>query len=77
MPERSSDTGRFEPDHDDVSFLNAVESAEPAGTVEVAEIVGCRRQNADYRLRKLEEQGKVNKKKVGRTLVWTLPGGGR
>lgn len=75
MPEQNSETGRFEPDYDDGSFLNAVECAEPAGTVEVADIVGCRRQNADYRLRKLEKQGKVNKKKVGRTLVWTLPEG--
>ena len=47
---------------------------EPAGTSEVADALGCTTQNADYRLRKLRDAGRVESKKVGRSLVWTLLG---
>lgn len=57
----------------DEEILDAVRQNEPAGTAEVGEAVGLARQNADYRLRKLEEQGAVTKKKIGRTLAWSLP----
>ena len=62
-------------EHTDEEFLDAVRRHNPAGTSEVAEAVGCTTQNADYRLRQLEDMARVESKKVGRSLVWTLPGG--
>lgn len=57
-------------DHD---VLDAVYRLTPAGTAEVAELIGFSRQSADYRLRKLEEQGRIWSKKVGPTKVWIHP----
>lgn len=58
--------------HTDREYYHAVENNEPAATSEVADEVGVSRQEADRRLRKLESQGKVKKKKVGVSLVWYL-----
>ena len=68
------DHGRFAPEHTDEEFLDAVRRHNPAGTSEVAEAVGCTTQNADYRLRQLEDVAHVESKKVGLSLVWMLPG---
>lgn len=58
--------------HPESEYIAAVRDLEPAGTSEVAERVGVERQSADYRLRKLEEAGKVRSKKIGNTLAWLL-----
>ena len=68
------DHGRFAPEYTDEEFLDAVRRHNPAGTSEVAEAVGCTTQNADYRLRQLEDVAHVESKKVGLSLVWMLPG---
>lgn len=68
------DTGRFAAKYDEQDILDAVRENEPAATSEVADTVGFARQNADYRLRRLEEEGKVRRKKVGPALVWMLDG---
>jgi predicted transcriptional regulator len=73
MTERKrNDRGRYTAEYSDEAFLRAVCEHEPATTTEAAEAVGCVRQNADYRLRKLEDAGKVRSKKVGPSLVWML-----
>ena len=66
------ETGRFAAKYDEQDILAAVRENEPAATSEVADVVGFARQNADYRLRRLEDEGKVRSKKVGPTLVWML-----
>ncbi|WP_318566920.1 winged helix-turn-helix domain-containing protein [Salinigranum marinum] len=63
--------GRFEPEHTDEEVLDAVQKHEPAGTKEVADELGIARQSADYRLRRLLDEGRVSKKKVGNSLVWS------
>ncbi|ELY76174.1 winged helix-turn-helix transcriptional regulator [Natrinema pallidum] len=68
--ERNED-GRFEPEHTDEEVFNAVRKHEPAGTKEVADELGIARQSADYRLRRLLDNGRVSKKKVGNSLVWS------
>ena len=68
------DHGRFAPKYTDEEFLDAVRRHNPAGTSEVAEAVGCTTQNADHPLRQLEDAARVESKKVGRSLVWTLSG---
>lgn len=54
------------------AYPDAVKAHEPASTSEVAEAVGVTRQGADYRLRQLEEEGKVRSKLAGNSLVWML-----
>jgi predicted ArsR family transcriptional regulator len=67
-----NDRGRFESEHTDEEVIAAVKKHEPAGTSEVAEVLGIARQSADYRLRQLEERGMVSSKKIGRTLAWSV-----
>ena len=69
------DHGRFVPEYTDEGLLDAIRRYNSAGTSGVAGAVGCTTQNADYRLRQLEDMARVESKKVGRSLVWTLPGG--
>lgn len=54
----------------DQELMNAVYRCTPAGTTEVAELVGVARQSADYRLQQLEEKDWIWSKKVGPTRVW-------
>lgn len=72
MSDERDEQGRFQTEHDDEEFLEAVAAHSPAGTREVADAVGVSRQNADQRLRKLRDRGDVRSKKVGRELVWML-----
>jgi predicted nucleotidyltransferase len=53
-------------------YIDAVREHEPAGTKEIADVVGVARQSADYRLRRLEEEGIVTSKKIGNSLAWSL-----
>lgn len=73
-PTRDGD-GRFTPQVDDEEILDAVRDLELAGTADVGEAVGLARQNADYRLRRLEEAGCVDRQKIGPTLVWSIADG--
>lgn len=56
----------------DGAFVDAVRDHEPAATAEIAEAVGIARQSAGYRLKQLEEQGRVASKKVGPARVWMI-----
>jgi len=53
--------------------LNAVYRCTPAGTSEVADIIGVSRQGAEHHLKKLEDDGWIWSKKVGPTRVWIHP----
>lgn len=64
--------GEFTETVTDEEVLQAVQKNEPAGTNEVAEDLGIARQSADYRLRNLLDDGRVTKKKIGHTLVWSV-----
>lgn len=60
--------------HPESAYFDAIRSNAPASTKEIADAVGVTRQGADYRLRRLEEDGKVESKMVGNSLLWQLPG---
>lgn len=62
--------GRFSPEHADADVLAAVRNHNPAATSEVADDLDIARQSADYRLRKLAEEGRVRQKKIGASAVW-------
>lgn len=64
--------GQFEPEYTDEEVIEAVAENEPAGTTEVADELGIARQSADYRLRRLLDDDRVSKKKVGNSLVWSV-----
>jgi predicted ArsR family transcriptional regulator len=64
------ESGQYTSKYAEDDILAAVREHTPAATSEVAEAVGFARQNADYRLRRLADEGKVQRKKVGPTLVW-------
>ena len=67
-----NDRGRFEPEHTDEAVLEAVRKHEPAGTREIASELEIARQSADYRLRKLLDEGQVSKQKIGNSLAWSV-----
>ena len=56
--------------HEDAEYIDAVRDTSPATTKAVADKVGVTRQAADYRLRQLDDDGKVEAEMIGNTLVW-------
>lgn len=64
--------GRYTPSHSDADVIAAVRKHTPAATSEVGDELGIARQSADYRLRKLADEGRVKKKKIGASLVWAV-----
>lgn len=70
MGENRNDHGQFESEHSDSDVLAAVDANTPAATSEVANDLGISRQAADYRLRQLRDEGRVEAKKIGASLVW-------
>jgi len=68
MTEEPKD-GRRE--YTDVEFLTAIKDG-ASTTQEIADRLGCTRQAADYRLRKLREDDHVDAEKIGNTLVWSV-----
>jgi predicted transcriptional regulator len=66
----SDEEGDSRQQYTDEEFLTAVREREPASTSEVAEAVGCSRRNADYRLRRLRDDGEIDAKMVGNSLIW-------
>lgn len=56
--------------YDDSEFMDAVGKHQPASTSEVADAVGCSRRTADYRLKQLREEGAVQSKMAGNSLIW-------
>jgi len=72
--EKDRDTdGQFKSGTSDAEILAAVRAHEPAATSEVAGEVDMTRQGADQRLRRLRDDGQVNSKKIGASLVWFAP----
>ncbi len=57
----------------DDDVIEAVRETQPAGTADIADALGVQRQAADYRLRNLREESRVQSQKIGGSLVWTLP----
>lgn len=76
MPrQHDSESGEFAEVYSDEMFLDALDELGQAGTVEVAEVVGCAEKNAYRRLGTLEEEGRVTSRTVGRAKLWELVDG--
>lgn len=74
MPkDRDEETGKYTERYTWESFLSALESlGGSAGTQEVADEVGCAYRTAHAKLTKLEEERKLNSRKVGNAKLWEL-----
>lgn len=73
MPERSQETGRYIPgfsDEDLLSGLNALGGA--AGTSELATETGANYDAVYQRLRRLEDEGRIRRRKVANANLWLL-----
>lgn len=67
--------GRFSASVSDEAVVDAVATAAPVGTSDVAEELGLTRQAADYRLRRLREAGRVEADTIGGSLAWSVSEG--
>ena len=71
--DREEDSGKYTTSYSDSDFLDAIQELDGlAGTSEIAESVGCTRRTAYTRLQSLESNDRINSRKVGNSLVWTL-----
>jgi Mn-dependent DtxR family transcriptional regulator len=57
--------------HSDDEYLDAIRDGNHA-TSDIADAVGVARQSADERLRRLAEEGQVDRETVGNSLYWTV-----
>lgn len=69
---RDGGTGRFTSEFEDSDFVEALECGGSPGltTSEVAESVGCEYRTAHSRLGDLREDGVVDSRDVGGSLLW-------
>jgi DNA-binding MarR family transcriptional regulator len=71
--DREEESGKYTTSYPDSEFLDAIRQCNGmAGTSEIAEEVGCTRRTAYTRLKSLEEDGRVNSRKVGNSLIWLI-----
>lgn len=70
MPrQRDPETGQYKEVYTDERLLDLLEGTR-LGTSEVAEQLGCHRTTAHDKLTRLEQEGLVESKKVGNSLIW-------
>ena len=68
--EQDTETGKISKKYTDEQFISAVETHAPASTSEVCDAVGCSSDNAYRRLKQLENEGRVESKMAGNSLIW-------
>ena len=74
--DRNEKSGRYTDTYSAEAMLDAIQEVGGlAGTSEVAEAVGCARDTAYKKLKKMEEEGQVGSRKVGGSLVWQMSEG--
>lgn len=73
MPERSDETGRYTDTYLREAFIEAITAeGRHAGTGEIAERVGCDHDTAYKKMLSMEQDGSVESRNVGNTLLWSL-----
>jgi len=55
---------------DDAAVMAVVADRGPVSTREIAESLGCSRRAAEYRLRTLYAEGRLESTAIGRELLW-------
>jgi DNA-binding HxlR family transcriptional regulator len=73
MPERSQKTGRYVPGFSDADLLSALDAlGGAAGTAELATETEANYDAVYQRLRRLEDKGRVRRRKVANANLWLL-----
>lgn len=73
MPDRDEDTGRYVEEYPTEDFVAALKSlGGDGGTQDVADEVGCKYDVAYKKLRRLEDEGRLTRRKVGNANLWML-----
>lgn len=77
--ERDETTGQFVAKYDEADFIDALrtltESGSGATTQEVREVVDCPYRTAHEHLTRLEGDGRIQSRDVGRAKLWSLSDG--
>lgn len=74
-PERNEESGEYTPSYSDEDFIQALHDlGGTAGTTDVAERVGCVRDSAYRRLNNLSDEGRVERQRIGNSLIWSVKG---
>ena len=74
-PDRNEETGQYSASYSDDDFLEAIaDLGGTAGTSEIAGHVGCVRDSAYRRLNQLAENGRIERRRIGNSLVWSTIG---
>lgn len=58
----------------EADFLDSIKELENPTTGDIANVVGCSRQAALYRLNGLEDEGRVSSTIIGQAKVWRIDG---
>lgn len=67
------DDGQYSQTYPLEDFLGALETlGGAAGTQDVADEVGCKYRTANAKLHELEDEGKIDARKVGNAYLWEL-----
>ena len=70
--DRDEESGKYTTSYSNSDFIESIQELnDMAGTSDIAEEIGCTRRTAYTRLKSLEEEGLVESRKVGNSLVWT------
>lgn len=72
MPTRDDETGRYVADVADETVLDALDGLGAAGTRDVAEEIDMKYDTVYRRLRRLEDEGRVTRRKIGNANLWIL-----
>lgn len=71
--DRDEDSGKYTTSYHDSDFIDAIQQLDGmAGTSDIADEIGCTRRTAYTRLKSLEDEGQVESRKVGNSLVWII-----
>jgi predicted transcriptional regulator len=67
-----SDDGKYDREYEDEVFVSAVRKVDGGYATEIAEEAGVIYETTLGRLKKLEEEGVVEKKKIGDRYLWNV-----
>jgi predicted ArsR family transcriptional regulator len=67
-----AETGLYASQYSTDTIIETLERGEMIGTQDVADALGCVYDTAYKRLRKLEDEGRVESQKVANTRIWDL-----
>ena len=71
--DREEESGRYTTSYTDSEFIEAIQHLDGmAGTSDIAEEIGCTQRTAYTRLKSLEDQDRIEIRKVGSSLLWSL-----